>query len=169
MSVICSSRARLVAGREASCCWAAFRWIVWGSGWAGIAVPLFTSMRTRSGRMMPIPIKQGGDSSPMITMKHARPRASPQCRSKYCVFPTIHRGFPWAPCTIPPKGFKGPHWARYFHYTENPMQVTEAPVSTRPRTGMPSRVSWPVMGWPTAHQTGVTLVSGDPSNSLTVR
>ena len=46
------------------------------------------------------------------------------------------------------------------------MQVTEAPVSTRPRTGMPSRVSWPVMGGPTAHPTGVTLTSGDPPNSL---
>ena len=49
------------------------------------------------------------------------------------------------------------------------MQVTEAPVSTRPRTGMPSRLSWPVMGGPTVHPTGVTLASGDPSNSLTVR
>ena len=49
------------------------------------------------------------------------------------------------------------------------MQVTEAPVSTRPRTGMPSRLSWLVMCGPTAHPTGVTLASGDPSNSLTVR
>ena len=49
------------------------------------------------------------------------------------------------------------------------MQVTEAPVSTRPRTEMPSRLSWPVMGGPTAQTTGVTLASGDPSNSLTVR
>ena len=32
--------------------------------------------------------------------------------------------------------------------------------------GMPSRVSWPVMGGPTAHPTGVTLASGDPPNSL---
>ena len=32
--------------------------------------------------------------------------------------------------------------------------------------GMPSRVSWPVMGGPTAHQTGVTLALGDPPNSL---
>ena len=31
---------------------------------------------------------------------------------------------------------------------------------------MPSRVSWPVMGGPTAHPTGVTLASGDPSSSL---
>ena len=46
------------------------------------------------------------------------------------------------------------------------MQATEAPVWTRPRTGMPSRLSWPVMGGPTAHP---TLASGDPSNSLTVR
>ena len=66
----------------------------------------------------------------------------------------------------PPNGFKGPHRARYRHHTENPMQVTEVPVSTRPRAGMPSRVSWPVMGGPTAHPTGVTLASGDPPNSL---
>ena len=65
----------------------------------------------------------------------------------------------------PPNGFKGPHWVRYRHHTENPMHVTEVPVSTRPRAGMPSRVSWPVMGRPTAHLTGVTLASGDlPSN-----
>ena len=31
---------------------------------------------------------------------------------------------------------------------------------------MPSRVSWPVMGGPTVHQTGVTLASGDPPSSL---
>ena len=116
--------------------------------------------------MMSIPIKQGGDSNPIITMKQAHPRASPHCRSKCCVFPAIWRGFPSAPCTTPPNGFKGPHWARYRHHTENPMQVTEAPVSTRQRTGMPSRLSWPVMGWSTAHPTGVTLASGDPPNGL---
>ena len=49
------------------------------------------------------------------------------------------------------------------------MQVTEAPVSTRQRTGMPARLSWPVMGGPTAHPTGVTLASSDPFNSLTAR
>ena len=31
---------------------------------------------------------------------------------------------------------------------------------------MPSRVSWPVMGGPTVHPTGVTLASGDPPSSL---
>ena len=31
---------------------------------------------------------------------------------------------------------------------------------------MPSRVNWPVMGGPTAHPTGVTLASGDPTSSL---
>ena len=31
---------------------------------------------------------------------------------------------------------------------------------------MPSRVSWPAMGGPTAHPTGVTLASGDPLSSL---
>ena len=31
--------------------------------------------------MMSIPIKQGGHSSPIITMKHARPRASPTAGS----------------------------------------------------------------------------------------
>ena len=45
-------------------------------------------------------------------------------------------------------------------------QVTEAPVSTRPRTGMHSRVSWPVMGGPTGHPTGVTLALGDPPSIL---
>ena len=48
------------------------------------------------------------------------------------------------------------------------MQVTEALVSTRLRTGIPSRLSWPVMSGHTVHPTGVTLASGDPSNSLTV-
>ena len=43
---------------------------------------------------------------------------------------------------------------------------SDAPVSTRPRTGMPSRVSWPVTGGPTAHPTGVTLPLGDPPRSL---
>ena len=37
------------------------------------------------------------------------------------------------------------------------MQVTEAPVSTNPRTGMPSIVSWPEMGGPTAHPIGATF------------
>ena len=54
-------------------------------------------------------------------------------------------------------------------HREMPMQFTEVPVLTRPRTGMPSRLSWPVMGGPTSHPTGVTLASGDPFNSLTVR
>ena len=31
---------------------------------------------------------------------------------------------------------------------------------------MPSKVSWPVMGCPTAHPTGVTLALGDPPRSL---
>ena len=31
---------------------------------------------------------------------------------------------------------------------------------------MPSRISWPVMGGPTVHTTGVTLASGDPPSSL---
>ena len=104
-----------------------------------------------------------------MTMKLALPLASPHCRLRCWVLPAIWRGLPWAPWTTPSKGFKGPHWARYCHHTENPMQVTEAPVSTRPRTGMPSRLSWPVMGGPTVHPTGVTLASGDPSNSLTAR
>ena len=57
------------------------------------------------------------------------------------------------------------NWARYCHHNENPMQFTEAPVSIRPSTGMPSSVSWPVMGGSTAHPTGVTLASDDPSSS----
>ena len=51
--------------------------MVWGSGCAGVAVPFVTSMWTRKGRIMSIPIKQGGDSSPTMTMKLALPRASP--------------------------------------------------------------------------------------------
>ena len=39
-------------------------------------------------------------------------------------------------------------------------------MSTRPRMGMPSNVSWPVMGGPTAHPTGATLALGDPPRSL---
>ena len=31
---------------------------------------------------------------------------------------------------------------------------------------MPSNVSWPVMGGPTAHPTGATLALGDPPRSL---
>ena len=46
------------------------------------------------------------------------------------------------------------------------MQVTEAPVSTKPRTGIPSTVSWPEMGGPTAHPIGATLALGDPPRSL---
>ena len=68
------------------------------------------------------------------------------------------------PWMTPSKGFKGLYWVRYCHQTENPIHVTEAPPYTRPRTGMPSRLSWPVMGGPTEHPTGVTLASGNPSN-----
>ena len=46
------------------------------------------------------------------------------------------------------------------------MQVTEAPVSTKPRTRMPSIVSWPEMGGPTAHPIGATLALGGPPKSL---
>ena len=115
------------------------------------------------------PNQYRGDSRPMMTMKLALPLASPHCRLRCWVFPAIWGGLPGAPWTTPSKGFKGPHWVRYCHHTENPMQVTEEPVSTRPRTGIPSRLSWPVMGGPTAHPIGVTLASGDPSNSLTAR
>ena len=59
-----------------------------------------------------------------------------------------------------------PHWARYRHHMANPRHVTEAPVSTSPKTGMPSMESWPEMGSTTAHPTGVTLALGDPSVSL---
>ena len=165
--MVWSSNARLVG--EGSCFWAALRWMVCGSGCAGVAVPLVTSMWTLSGRMISIPICAVSDSRPMITMKQDRSRASPHCRLRCWVSLAIWSGLPWAPWTTPLKGFKGPHWVRYCHHTENPMQVTEAPVSTRPRTGMPSRLSWLVIGGPTSHPTGVTLASGDPSNSLTER
>ena len=54
-------------------------------------------------------------------------------------FPSDLERFAVGAVDDPSKGFKGPHWARYCHHTENPMQATEALVSTRPRTGMPSR------------------------------
>ena len=151
------------------CVWAALRWMVCESGWAGVAVLPVTSIWTRRGRMMSIPISTVGDSRPMITMTLALPLASPQWRFRCWAFPVIWRDLPCEPWTTPSKGFKGPHWVRYCHHTENPIQVTEAPVSTRPRTGMPSRLSWPVMGGPTTHPTAVPLASGDPSNSLTER
>ena len=159
----------VVAEHGWSCAWAALRGMVCGFGCAGIAVPLVTSIRTRSGRMMSIPMSTGGDSRPMITIKLALPLASPHCRLRCWILRAIWRGLLWVPWTTPSKGFKEPHWAWYCHYTENPIQVTDAPVSTRPRTGMPPRLSWPVMGGPTAHPTGVILASGDPSNSLNAR
>ena len=109
--------------------------------------------------MISIPMRHGGDSKPTMTMKQARPRASPHWRSRCWVFPAIWSGLPCAPCTVPSNCFKR-------HQTENLRQVTDAPVSTRPRTGMPSRVSWPVMDGPTAHPTGVTLALGDPPRNL---
>ena len=39
-------------------------------------------------------------------------------------------------------------------------------MSTKPRTGMPSTVSWPEMGGPTAHLIRATLALGDPPKSL---
>ena len=39
-------------------------------------------------------------------------------------------------------------------------------MSTRPRMGMPSNVSWPVMGGHTVHPTGATLALVDPPRSL---
>ena len=128
--------------------------MVCGSGCVGIAVLLVTSIRTRSGRMMSIPISTGGDLRPIITIKLALPRASPHCKLRCWVLPAIWRGLPCAPWTTPSKGFKGPHWVWYYHHTENPIQVTDAPVSTFLRTGMPLRLSWPVMGGPTAHPRG---------------
>ena len=161
ISTACNSRGRLTGGVGV---WAALRCMVCGSGWAGVAVPRVTSIWTRKGRIMSIPISTGGDSRPMMTMKLALPLALPHCRFRCCVFPAIWRGFPCTLWMTPSKGFKGPHWMWYCHQTENPIQVTEAPVSTRPRTGMPSRLSWSVMGGLTAHPTGVTLASGDPYN-----
>ena len=105
---------------------------------------------------MSIPISTGGNSRLMITIKLALPLASPIVDSGAGFFPAIWSDFPCAPWTTPSKGFKGPHWVRYCHHTENPIQVTEAPVSTRLRTVIPSRLSWPMIGGPTAHPTGVT-------------
>ena len=80
------------------CVWAAFRWIVWGSGCAGVAVPSVTSMHTLKGRMMSIPIRHGGDSKPTIMMKLSLPRASPHWMSKCLVLPAIWERFTM--CTV---------------------------------------------------------------------
>ena len=56
MSTACSSRARLAGGAAA---WAALRCIIYGSGWAGVAVARVTSIWTRRGRMMSIPMSPG--------------------------------------------------------------------------------------------------------------
>ena len=122
--------------------------------------------------------EQSHDVHPYQARRWFKPNDYDEARSPACstplqvqmlCFPRNLQRFPVWAVHVPPKGFKGPHWAWYCHHTENPMQVTEAPMSTRPRTGMPSRVSWPVMGGPTTHPTGVSLASGDPSNSLTAR
>ena len=117
----CNSRARLAGG---FCIWAALRWTVCGSGCAGVAVPRVTSIWTRRCRMMSIPINTGDDSRQTIMMKLALPLASPHCRFRCWVFPSIWSGLPCLPWTTPSKGFKGTNWARYCHHTENPMQVT---------------------------------------------
>ena len=90
---------------------------------------------------MSMPIRQGGDSNPTMTIKLARPHASPHWISKCSVLPAMFKGLPWAPWTVPSYCFRAPHWVRLRHQTSNPRQVTEAPVSTNPRTGMPSIVS----------------------------
>ena len=110
MSMACNSRARLAGG---FCVWAALRWMVCGSGCAGVAVLWVTSMWARRGRMMSIPISTGGDSRPMITIKVALPLSSPHCRFRCWVFPAIWSGLPCAPWTTTSKGFKGPHWVWY--------------------------------------------------------
>ena len=87
--------------------------------------------------------------------------------SKCSVCPATFRGFPCAPWTVrtlerlecPPLGVVAHHMA-------NPRHVTEAPVFTSPKTGMPSMESWPEMGSATARPTGATLALGDPSVSL---
>ena len=86
--------------------------MVWGSGCAGVAVPSVTSMRTFKGRMMSIPIRHGGDSSPTITMKLTLPLASPHWMSRCSVLPAICRGLPCAPWTVFSKGLSARHWAR---------------------------------------------------------
>ena len=107
MSTACNSRARLTEGLGV---WAPLRCIVCGSGWEGVADLRETSIWTRRGCIMSIPISTGGDSRPMITMKLALPLASPHCRFRCWVFPMIWSSFPCAPWTTPSKGFKGPHW-----------------------------------------------------------
>ena len=101
MSTACSSRAWLTGGVGV---WAALRCIVCGFGWAGVAVPWVTSIWTRRGRMMSIPISTGGDSRPMITMKLALPLASPHCRFRCWVF-HARRGRPPQKASKDPIGF----------------------------------------------------------------
>ena len=136
--------------------------MVCGSGCAGVAVPWVTSMRTRNGRMMCIPISTGGDSRPMITMKLTLPLASPHCSFRCWVFPAIWSGLPCAPWTTPSKGFKGPHWARYYHHTKNPMQVTEVPDGPG-EIGVPN--SYWLLTWD-AVEAESTRRSGDASSKL---
>ena len=112
---------------------------------------------------MSMPIKHGGDSNPTMMIKLALPRASPHWISGYWVFPAIESGLSCAPRTGWVNGSKDPHWARYRHQMANPRQVTDAPVSTSPSTGMPSIWSRPEMGGATAHLTGATLAPGDSS------
>ena len=81
-------------------------------GCAGVAVPSVTSMRTLKGRMMSIPIRQGGDSSPTMIIKLALPRASPHWMSRCLVLPAMWSGLPCAPCTALVNGSRAPHWAR---------------------------------------------------------
>ena len=102
MSMACNSRARLAGG---FCVWAALRWMVCGSGCAGVAVPRVTSMWPRRGHMMSIPITTGGVSRPMVT-KVALPLASPHCGFRCWVFPAIWSGLPCVLWTTPSKGWR---------------------------------------------------------------
>ena len=101
-----------------------------------------------------------------MIMKLALPRASPHWISRCLVFPAMWSSLPCAPCTALVNGYSAPHWARYRHQMAKPRQVTDAPVSTSPLTGMPSMQSRPEMGGATAHPTGANLASGDPPISL---
>ena len=128
--------------------WAALRWMVWGSGWAGMAVPWVTSMCTRRGRMMSIPINAGGDSRPTITMKLAFPLVSPHCKFRCCVFPAISERFPVGAVDDPLERLQGsPLGAvlppeRESHAGDGGSSVHEAA-----GLGFLLSVSWPVIGW----------------------
>ena len=129
---------------------------------AAAAQPSSAAARhVRAPLSQPEPLK---DNNTYLSPRYQRREGSSHSHSRRPPPPAtrVHACAPSQP--EPRKDIYNRHlsWAK----TANPRQVTDAPVSTRPRTGMPSRVNRPVMDGPTAHPTGVTLAFGDPPSSL---